>query len=204
MEKNIYKTRGYAITGAHRTGKSTLCEDVAKELGIKYIPLNVSEIFKRNNISPKEVLSPAMRFSMQYEILLEGLNTWGNADEEGTPWITDRGPLDLIAYLINDSFTWGDDWWPEYNEYIHLCLGAQDEFFEKTFLMQPDGVLYDGDNPDKARGSRILQYNMNTVIHGLVSAYGVENVETIPFHYNKEEKRVLVYDDLLQRLYKED
>jgi hypothetical protein len=80
--------------GAHRTGKSTLAFEVAKRLGIEYIPFSSSDCFKQLGLDPAIERTVEETITLQALILSKFLDT----TESHLNFIIDRSPIDFIAY----------------------------------------------------------------------------------------------------------
>lgn len=83
------------ISGAHRSGKTTLAKALAEKLGCELILMDFSDIFQSRGIKTGDILSIPQQIVIQSEILGKfGLLTRGKK-----AFVTDRTPLDMIAYM---------------------------------------------------------------------------------------------------------
>lgn len=192
--------KGFGLSGAHATGKTTVATEVAETLGLEFIPSRTSQVFEDYGLNPQEVLDPFTRLSIQQVILDRAIDSWENA---GRLWITDRTPLDFMVYLMNDSFTWKDMWYDNYLSYVDRCERALDKYFNVAILVQPDGVIWDRDSSLKGRDSRVLQETMNTLYKGLMLR-PVGDVEFVVLDesLSSSEKKIAVHDTLLLEIHK--
>lgn len=190
--------KGYGLCGTHATGKTTVAEDVAKELGINFIATKTTDVYKKFKVSPQNVLDPQLRMAIQWDILDQATSLWKGQFE---PWITDRTPLDFMAYVVNDSFVWEDEWYMEYLSYKYECMSAYRKYFSKVFLIQPDGVIWERDSSLKGRNSRVLQESMNTVFKGLLTEADENSYNVIRADASSAEKKIEVFDSILQELH---
>ena len=87
------------IAGCQRTGKTHAAKVIAEQLGLKYVPTNVSAITAKY---PKAKSNFKERMRCQNEILehFEKL-----LDDDGI--VLDRTPVDLLVYTL-DAFHWGN------------------------------------------------------------------------------------------------
>lgn len=195
MGKTPNNSMGYAIVGTHRVGKSTIAEAVAEALGIKFVPTSASEVFKDMGLDPCAVLPFEDRLMVQREILNRSCEIWSGQTDT---WITDRSPIDFMAYMVNDSFSLGDEHYEQWERFYNDCMDEHYIFFEHTFLIEPDGVIEEGDAPLKGRASRVLQNCMNLVYKGIIN----ENMWTCDFtiidrHHQRWNKSTKICDTIL-------
>lgn len=192
--------KGFGLCGAHATGKTTIAESVAKELGIEFIPSQTSSVFKSLGMNPQDVLSPGERLYVQTTILSVAEHAWEEASQRGH-WVSDRTPFDFMTYLINDSFTWEDSYTQVFEDYLERCFKSHKEYFGHTILVQPDGVIWERDSSLKGRNSRVLQNSMNVVYRGLLSCVEATDYTILDSELTSEKKKVQVYDILLDKLH---
>ena len=190
--------KGICLTGAHATGKSTIAREMADLLGLNFITSQASQVFEDYGIDPKETLPFETRLGVQSIILSRHSDAWDRANDSGAPFITDRSPIDFIVYLMNDSFVYEDEHYDQWMQFISDCLYEWKSSFQHTFLVTPDGQIDTRDVQLKGRPSRILQECMNTLYAGILENY--------PDSYtivagSREERRVLIYDKILQLIY---
>lgn len=86
------------LTGAHRSGKTTLAKEVSKNLDVPFIETKVSGIFEELGLDVKGDLSFDERLLVQDAMLIKCNKFWAAHNK----FITDRTPLDFIAYMLAD------------------------------------------------------------------------------------------------------
>jgi len=124
------------ICGAHRTGKSTLGQSLANQIGIPFISIGTSAIFAKHGIDPSKPMDFRTRLSIQWEILTHAVGTWYDMTE---PFICDRTPIDMMAYILADvqGETLDKHTEKELQNYLHLCRLATEKHFDNLVLIPP-------------------------------------------------------------------
>lgn len=89
----------FGLIGAHRSGKTTLAETVSNETGLPLVLTSSSAVCKAMGINPAEQMSLVVRMNLQKAILRNAVDAW-KLEKEG--FITDRTPIDMIAYTMAD------------------------------------------------------------------------------------------------------
>lgn len=125
------------LSGAHRTGKTTLAKALAEELGIEYLDASISGVYNKLGILPTDDLS----FSERFEIQLELINHLSGLYANRHSFVTDRTPLDLIGYMMLElnTYTVKHDGFPicgAIPDYIERCQ-RMCRGFDKIFLVRP-------------------------------------------------------------------
>ena len=126
----------FGLAGAHRSGKSTLAKDISKQTGIPYVNSSVTEQMKIAGYSGVQNLSLEERIEAQ-ELLLEFYLE--KLDAAPKPYITDRTPLDMVAYTLgeltmhNSSAELGK----RYDQYCVSCIQATKSYFSHIFITRP-------------------------------------------------------------------
>lgn len=87
--------------GSHRTGKTTLAKALAEKYGYEFIDGSATRVFDRFNVLPNQLLSVSKRFEIQIALLDDYLERVVGR----THFVTDRTPLDYIAYTMAEMST---------------------------------------------------------------------------------------------------
>lgn len=87
----------FALSGAHRTGKTSLAKALSERLGIPYLDCNVTPELEAAGYDQVAALSLEMRLACQEKRLELHM---AKIESAPRPCITDRSPLDLAAYTI--------------------------------------------------------------------------------------------------------
>jgi len=181
------------LSGAHRTGKTTLAYEFAKKNNIEFIKTNASQIFEKNNISPNQKIGIVDRVVIQHRLLKEFEICW-NENE----FITDRTPLDLLGYLYCDIM--GDTYISEsiIDFYTKKCVEIINKKFDYIFIIQPGIPLVYEKN--KAPLNSIYINHLNLVILGL--SY-LEKINTKIFVINENCLRISERINFIENILKE-
>lgn len=152
------------LSGAHRTGKSTLAKAFSEKSGIPFVPTTATEVFKRLGVDPKADLPFGERLKIQWEILNEFSTLWS----EHTDFITDRTPIDMLAYTLADvrrgNLSSSDD--EQLKAYSKECFALTNRFFSTIVVVQPGIEAKDAEG--KAPASYGYTDHINRLIIGLV------------------------------------
>lgn len=125
------------LTGAHRTGKTTLAKAYAEAHGLSFMETPVSAIFAELGFHPGVPMTFKERMDVQ-EVVLERLEAiYKTATVTGA--ITDRTPLDMIAYTMADAIgdTVPEDQQQRFANYVQKCLDVTNKYFSTLVLIQP-------------------------------------------------------------------
>ncbi len=91
------------IAGAHRVGKSTLCNELEKfGVGLyRYVSTDLTSVLKKHKLTAVELQKrPINEFlTVQYDILRKIIETIKDCREQKGVFVVDRTPIDALAYL---------------------------------------------------------------------------------------------------------
>lgn len=130
------------LTGAHRTGKTTLAKEVSERMGIPFVQTSSSEVINSLGFYVQDELTFTDRLLVQNAILDDALAKWGQY--AGQTFITDRTPIDMLAYTMADiqrsTLDVGiDSLDHQYVIYRNRCLQSTLETF-KMLAHLPPGI----------------------------------------------------------------
>jgi hypothetical protein len=150
------------LCGAHRTGKTTLAMELARLQGAQFVRTRVSEIFKACGLHPAQPMDFATRLDIQFRLLDACESDWRAA---GGNFVTDRTPVDLMAYTLGDiqGETQVSD--PEFEQYIERCFDAVNRFFDTLIILQPGVPLTEAEG--KAALNKAYIEHINSLVIGL-------------------------------------
>jgi predicted ATPase len=159
------------LSGAQRTGKSTLARLFAEENSIPFVETATSAVFSALKIDPKAELSFEKRLGVQ-EIILKFLERqYVHAASVAPVWIADRTPIDFMAYTLADiqrSTLVGKPWLAEMvQDYMKRCYESANRWFSTIVLVQPGIPLADA--PGKAPACAGHQEHHNALCLGLMA-----------------------------------
>jgi len=152
------------LTGAQRTGKSTLAKAYAERAGIKFLQTDVVGTFARLGFDAKKDYPFDLRLHIQGEILKDCEALYERA---GVNWITDRTPICMLAYTLADvtrqSLT--QELESELDAYAKACIDVCNRHFTTLIVLQPGIKAVDA--PGKAPASPGFMEHMNALCLGL-------------------------------------
>jgi len=153
------------FTGAHRTGKSTLAQALAKAKGVQFLDSQTSNIFERLGFRVGQPLTFEARMTVQRAILEEFEGRYRAARG---PFVADRTPIDMAAYVMADM--------PKHKlteaqteaalAYVDECLDITSTYFLDVVLVSP-GIPYK-EEPGKPPFDRSYQELHHTLVSGLL------------------------------------
>lgn len=163
------------LTGAHRTGKSTLARAYADYAGIKYVQTKASQTFNRLGFSPKEDYPFEIRLMIQHELLVDMDKLYS---ESGLSWITDRTPIDLLAYTMADiqRANLREIHVDAFIRYMAACISCVNAHFTNILVVQPGIPLFD--ESGKAPCNNAYMEHLNALVLGIVVDQRIK-----PYHY---------------------
>ena len=135
---------GLGLSGAHRTGKTTLAARLAKSNNCPFVQTSMSALANEMGIKIGLDMPFAQRRALQEAALVLFEKTY---EEQGSGilFITDRTPIELAAYVIT---AWhpsvvGDpelDAWAY--DYVKRCIEATNRWFLTLVIIQPSSIPF--------------------------------------------------------------
>lgn len=155
-------TYGIGLCGAHRTGKTTLAKAWARHSSLEMVETTTSAIFTQHGINPAQPMDFATRLWIQDKILTAAEEIWR---AHATNFITDRTPLDMLAYTLADvrGDSAVDD--QQLSHYMTRCFQATNTFFSYLMVVQP-GIPLVAAHGKAALHNGYIEH-LNTLIIGL-------------------------------------
>jgi hypothetical protein len=154
------------LAGAHRTGKSTLAQAVAAELGWRFIPSRAGDVVKAMGVDLGKKTIPDVALEMQEEILKA--HAFDLSAAAGEPWIADRSALDMATYA---TLVCLNQVHPRQASrvlgYIEACFEVANRHCSAIVLVQP-GIPYVAAE-NKPPPDVLYQEAFNTHVWGLMS-----------------------------------
>lgn len=152
--------------GAQGVGKTTLAKSMNIRMGYPIVETNTTKVFKDMGLKPDEVLDFESRIEIQNKIIDAAIDAWSKE----TYYVTDRTPLDMLAYTmvdINSSTRLTKSELEAFKDYRNRCIKATHRHFDLILLVQP-GI--DATRQDKMRASLdpALVDKMNIIMKGLL------------------------------------
>lgn len=122
------------LCGSHRTGKTTLAEEISKRTGISFVRTSTSGVFEEHGLDPSRPMEISRRLWIQHKILDAAEKAWNSSDGQ---FITDRTPLDMAAYTLADIQGSTEVDFGELEGYLDRCIKVTNAFFKILVLVQP-------------------------------------------------------------------
>lgn len=179
----------FGLAGAQRTGKTTLAEEISYASGIPFVRTSTSDVFKKEGVDPALPMDFDTRIRLQSLVLDSAIDHW-----EGcyVPFITDRTPIDMLAYMMADiraDAGLSEDQTAAVKSYTERCFEAINKHFSVVILVQP-GIPMVAD-PTKLGAGLDQSYaeHMNLLMLGALSCVRTKvSVYAIP-------RKVLALED---------
>lgn len=151
------------ICGSHRTGKTTLAQAIATQLNIPFAVTSTSDVFFQHGLDPAQPLEFEQRLWIQQKVLLAGEQIWQQYVSTG--FITDRTPIDMMAYTLADIQ--GDTTvdFAALQIYLTDCFQITNQYFSQLFIIQPAIPLVH--ETGKAALNKAYIEHLNSLIIGL-------------------------------------
>ncbi|PZV00021.1 MAG: AAA family ATPase [Pseudanabaena sp.] len=132
MQLNLNGNLG--LCGAHRTGKTTLANALASQLNIPFVRTTTSQVFAQLGLDPAEPMDFKTRLFVQNHVLDAAEQIWQSS---ASPFISDRTPIDMIAYTLGDIQGKTDVNFVLLSQYIDRCFASTNQFFQHLAIIQP-------------------------------------------------------------------
>jgi len=153
------------LAGAHRVGKTTLARAFAEKHGLVFVQTSASEVFREFGMDPATRYTFDDRLSVQEEILKRFDQQY--AAVGAAPAITDRTPLDMLAYTlaeaVQDMVTERDQ--RRLKKYVQDCIDVTNKRFGVLLVVQP-GIQVVAEDGKAALNDAYIEH-LNTLILGL-------------------------------------
>lgn len=150
------------LCGSHRSGKTTLAGLLAGKTGLPFIKTDTSGVFKKAGLDPAASMDFKTRLSIQNLVLDAAIEQWDGA---ACSFITDRTPVDMIAYTMADvqGATQIDE--QGFSSYVERCFDAANSFFKIIVVIQPGIPLVQAEG--KAALNAAYLEHLNSLVLGL-------------------------------------
>ena len=122
------------LCGAHRTGKTTLAKAIAASFDIPFVQTTTSQVFADLGLDPAAPMDFATRLFVQNHVLDAAEKIW---QDVAHPFISDRTPIDMIAYTLGDIQGKTEVNFDLLNQYIDRCLAITNQYFPNLAIIQP-------------------------------------------------------------------
>lgn len=131
----MFKLAGnLGLCGAHRTGKTTLAIAISTDLNLPFVRTTTSQVFAQLGLDPAEPMDFQTRLFVQNHVLDAAEQVW---QESVSPFISDRTPIDMIAYTLGDIQGKTEVDFDLLSQYIDRCFASTNQFFQNLAIIQP-------------------------------------------------------------------
>lgn len=124
------------LTGAHRTGKTTLARAFAERNEVAFIQTSASKVFVDMGLNPHVDYPFDVRMEVQERMLDLFQKQYTLA---GDNYITDRTPIDMMAYTLADvqQQTLSPEQDARLQKYLQDCINLTNRTFTVLIVVQP-------------------------------------------------------------------
>jgi predicted ATPase len=154
--------KGIGLCGSHRTGKTTLARQIAARTGMDFLRTTTSEVFASNGLDPSSAMAFNTRIWIQHKVVDAAEAVWRNA---AGPFISDRTPIDMMAYTLADIQGGTAVDFAELEKYLDHCFAVTNRFFSELVVVQPAIPLVHEEG--KASLNRSYMEHLNVLVKGL-------------------------------------
>lgn len=176
------------LTGAHRTGKTTLAKAFSERSGIPFVKTGASQVFADMALDPKIDYPMKIRLGIQRKIL-ESFEK--QCKSVNGMFITDRTPIDFMAYTLADCQRENVPvhLHEEIEKYMNDCISLTNWLFPILMVVQPGIKVVE--EPGKAPAHTAYVEHINHLIMGIVVSERIESENFyIPRYMTDLEERV--------------
>jgi nicotinamide riboside kinase len=188
------------LVGAHRTGKTTLARAYADKFNKSLCITSASGVFKKLGLDPQADYDFDTRMTIQEGILQSVAERYADMPHV---FITDRTPIDLMAYTLADITREGMNKERErrLEAYMNECVRITNKFFNVLIVVQPGIPLIE--DATKAPASYGYIEHIATLIMGFVIKENIKAIHSyIPESTLDLDKRVKCVEYSVNRAFK--
>lgn len=180
----------YGLCGAQQVGKSTLAGAFSEDVGVPALYTTASAVFSQLGLDPKVDYPLGQRIDIQRHILESFEKQYRSV--EGGVFITDRTPIDMMAYMLADVQRTNV---PSHLEtaiesYLKDCIEVSNATFSILTVVQPGIKVKDG-AVGKAPATFSYTEHINHIVMGITVSEAVQSAHYyIPRYLTDLEARV--------------
>ena len=145
------------LCGAHRTGKTTLAIAISNHLNIPFVRTTTSQVFADLGLDPAEPMDFKTRLFVQNHVLDAAEQVW---KDSSNPFVSDRTPIDMIAYTLGDIQGKTEVDFDLLSQYIDRCFISTNQFFQSLAIIQPGIPLVYEEGKATLNGAYIEHINV--------------------------------------------
>ena len=158
-----------AISGAHRTGKSSLCKTLSQSLGLPFLESSTTKILQKYGYEADANLRFPERMKAQLLLAQE----YDKNFFDNKKFITDRCHFDFMLYSfmeVGNDFPYDKNLENEFESYIDSCV-KKSKNLDALYLLQPGIPIFY--TKGKASAVTPLLEKLNLLALGLISQYNI-------------------------------
>lgn len=168
----------YGFSGAHRSGKTTLARRIAEDFGFEFLETKTGEVMKAHGIDIVANMPIADRITAQEILLDHHIKVISAA---GRPLITDRTPLDMLAYTLGEVFMNNITMTTEESRlidkrikaYSERCMREARRHYHAVVIVRPLSIYVDEEG--KPPASRAYQDHFDMLVTGAATRANVRH-----------------------------
>lgn len=180
------------LTGSHRTGKTTLAKAYGEKHETHVCLTSASGVFKTLGFDPQKDYPIEIRMDIQEAILKDFARQYKEAsDISGRSFITDRTPVDLMAYALADISRnkLSDEMEERFSKYFRSCIDLCNIYFSTLVVVKP-GIPLVEDATKAPIGNAYIEH-LSQIIMGLTVDERITAMHYyIPTHITELERRI--------------
>lgn len=170
--QSLTLAHGIGLCGAHRTGKTTMALECARDYSLNLVETTTSAVFAAHGLSPSEDLDFATRLWIQDKVLSAAEEIW---QYQPGKFITDRTPLDMLAYTMAEVQGSTAITGTALQDYMARCYHATNNYFYQLILVQPGIPLV------AAAGKAALNQGYMAHLNSLILGFCNDEQQHVPF-----------------------
>jgi hypothetical protein len=126
----------FGLSGAHRTGKTTLAKAIAEKRGIPYFDASVTKIMREFGIDPVGHVTLDDRITAQEFLLKKFIDKVKAAPFNA---ISDRTPLDMVGYMLGEVTMHNTpvEFHQRIQDYVDACIALTQRHFDLVLIVRP-------------------------------------------------------------------
>jgi hypothetical protein len=140
-----------------------MAKAVAEAWNVAFVRTQTSDVFAEYDLDPSEPMSFDTRLWIQHKIIDAAEQVWA---AEGGDFVTDRTPLDMLAYTLADIRGDTEVKFDDLAAYVQRCYESTGEHFSRLIIVQPGIPLVFEEG--KAALNQAYIEHLNTTVTGLV------------------------------------
>ena len=181
------------LAGSHRVGKTSLARAFAEKHGLEFVQTSASQVFKDFGMDAATRYAFDTRLSIQEEILKRFDAQYATVGAK--PAITDRTPLDMLAYTLAEA---AQDHVPaelqeRFKKYVQSCIDVTNKRFGVLLVVQP-GIKIVAEDGKAAMNEAYIEH-LNSIVMGLSVDERIKSAHFyIPRHMTDMKDRLAALD----------